>query len=875
MRRLVRFLAGLGARGRDVLFRASADREMDEELRFHIDMETDKYVREGLDRAEARRRAMVAFGGIERHRERLREGRRMPVLEPLWHDIRFGLRALGRAPGLSLVAMVTIGLGVGATTTVFSVANAILLRPLPIPGVDRMVSIQEQRRGHMDTGVEGMLIPYDRYLAYRRATHDVFESLAAHRLENALSLRLPDITIAVNGALTSGNYFSTLKVRPVLGRAYSADDADEIVIAHDLWVNRFGGDPSVIGRTVGLDGRTMTIVGVAPRGFGGAAPWAEKIWAPVGLRGANRSGWATEVVPIGRLRPGVSVGRARAEVNALALRIPPAESYTTVQSARLEPLQAVPAQVRTLVGNFFAMLLGLAFLVLLIAATNIAGVMLARGVARRREMAVRLAIGAGRARIVRHLLAESLLLFAGGGLLGVGLSYLGTAWISHLKLPPQFPQMWFRFTPDGRVLAFALAITGVSGVLFGLIPALRASRPDAAALLRTGATGSIGTDSRLRNGFVGGQIALEATVLLVAALFARSLRTGLTTDVGFTPSGVVAATMTVKGDSAQGRAFQRTLLQRVRALPGVANAAWGRYVPLMGYRSSSDVHSADDKNVRTNVSYNVVDPGYFETLRIPIVAGRGFKSTDTEGMPRVVVINRALAHRLWPGQSPLGRFVSGIGVHRAEVVGVTPTGRYTFVTEAPEPFLYFSSLQSYHSTMALQVRAPGAEAATLRTLYRVVHRMDPDVALKTPVRLQDLVGTSLLPLRIAAELGGTFGLIGLLLAALGIYGVLAYQVTRRTREIAVRRALGATSSRVVGDVVRHGLFLAITGCVVGVVVGAGVARAVRSFLFGVHPLDPVTFVVVPALLFAVTLLASWLPARRTTAVEPSDALKSE
>lgn len=875
MKRLVRLLRGLEARGRDLLFRTSADRQMEDELRFHIDMETDKYVREGLDPTEARRRALVAFGGIERHRERLREGRRVPLVEPLWHDLRFGLRAVGRAPLLSLVATVTIALGIGATTTVFSVANAMLLRPLPIPGVDRMVSIQEQRHGHRDSGVEGMLIPYERYLAYRQASGDVFESLAAHRLENAMSLRLPDITIAVNGDVTSGNYFSTLRVRPVLGHAYATDDADAIVISHDLWVGRFGGDPAVIGRTVGLDGRTMTIVGVAPKGFGGAAPWAAKVWAPVGLRRDDRSGWGAEVVPIGRLRAGISPAEASARVNALALRIPPTVSETTVESARLEPLRAVPEEARGIVEGFFAMLLGLAFLVLLIAATNIAGVMLARGVARRREMAVRLAIGAGRARIVRHLLAESLLLFAAGGLLGIGLAYLGTGWISHLEMPPQMPEMLFTFTPDGQALTFAMVVTGVSGVLFGLAPALRASRPEAAALLKTGATGSIGTEGRLRNGFVGGQIALAATLLLLAALFVRSLRAGLATDLGFDPAGVVTATMTVDGDPAQGRAFRAALLERVLALPGVERAAWGRYVPLIGYRSSSDVHRADAKDVRANASYNAVDPDYFETLHIPIVAGRRFTRTDTEGAPRVVVINQALADRLWPGQNPVGRFVSGIVAPPAEVVGVTPTGRYTFVTEAPEPFLYFSSSQVYHATMALIVRAPGAETETLRALYQVVHEMDPDMALKTPARLEALVGTSLLPLRMAADLGGAFGLLGLLLAALGIYSVLAYQVARRTREIAVRRALGATSSRVVGDVVRQGILLATAGCVIGVAAGAGVAHAVRSFLFGVRPLDPVTFAVVPTALFVVTLLASWLPARRTTAVEPSDALKSE
>ncbi len=869
-----RALRGLRARLRDALLRGAADREMDEELRFHVDMETEKYLAQGLDPAEARRRALAAFGGVERHRARLRDGRRVPLLEPLWHDLRFGVASLVREPGTSLVAMATIALGVGATTVVFSTANGMLLRPLPIPGIERMVVLEESRNGMVSSGIEGMLIPYERYMAFREAAGDVVASLAAHRLVDAFSLRLPEATVAVGGALTSGNYFQTLGVRPELGRAYSADDADEIVLSHELWVSRFDADPAVVGRTVGLDGHSVVVVGVAPAGFGGATFVADEVWAPIGLRGEGRKGWDTRVAPLGRLRDGMSIESASSVVDAIARRIPPEEG-TTVTSARLEPLRAVPTEARGYLRGFLGMLLGMALLVLLIAAANVAGVMLARGLARRREMAVRLALGAGRARIVRHLLAESLLLSAVGGLAGVGLAYLGAAWLSALPLPPQAPDLRFTFTPDRLVLAFALAVAGTTGVLFGLVPALRASRPDLVPALKTGTAGSVGGDGALRNVFVGGQVALAVTLLLTAMLFARSLRAGLSADVGFDPQGMIAATVSVGGDAERGRAFQEALLERVRALPGVEAAAWAQYVPLSGGRSNGDVRRPDAPGApRTNASYNIVTPGYFETMRIPIVAGRGFTPADAEGAERAVIVNQTLADRMWPGASPLGHRLTGV-VGDAVVVGVTAAGRYAFVTEPPTPFAYLAAPQHYRPTMALHARAPGAEAETLRALGAIVHDMDPDIAVKLPLRLRDLVGTSVFPQRFAAQLVGAFGLVGLILAALGIYGVLAYQVSRRTRELGVRRALGATAGQVTWLVLYRGALVSGAGCLVGVAAGAALARAARSFLFGVRPLDPVTFTAVPLLLFAVALLASWLPASRASSVEASEALRGE
>jgi predicted permease len=850
---------------------------MDEEIRFHLEMQTEKNLRAGMDPREARRRALMAFGGLDRHRDALREGRRVPLLEPTWQDLRFGVRFLARAPGLSLVAAVTVALGVAATTTVFSAVNAMLLRPLPLPAVERLASIQESREGDVSAGWEGMRIPYGRVLAYREATGDIFESVAAHRLEESFSLGLSDATVAVNGALTSGNYFQTLGVQPALGRTYASDDALEIVISHGLWTSRFGRDPGVLGQTVRLDGRTVTVVGVAPAGFAGATFIADQLWAPVGIRGVTSESRDVRMVPVGRLRPDVTLEHAVARVDAVGRGTPPEENVA-MRGAQLDPLSMVPTGVRGPVAGFFAILFGMALMVLLIAAANIAAVMLARGFARRREMAVRLAIGASRGRVVRHLLAESLMIFAVGWVAGVGLAYLGTAWLSGMEIPPQAPPLLVDFSPDHRVLAFAVALTGMTGMFFGLVPALQSSRPELVPALKSGSAGALGGEGRARDLFVGVQVALTVALLLTATLFARSLQAGLESDVGFEPSGVVAAAIDLGPPldygRERGRGFHEMLLERIRATPGVEAAALSQDVLLSGHRSGGPVRRSDMPEMPSvNTSASSVSPGYFETVGIELIAGRDFTEADAEGAAPVVVINQTLADRLWPGENPIGQHLAIPGP--AEVVGVTTAGRYAFLTEDPTAFLFLPYLQVYRPAMALHARAPGAEAAVLRAIAEEVRRLDPDVALGMAVPMSQLVGTALFPQRLAAQLVGAFGVVGLILAGLGIYGVLAYQVSRRTRELGVRRALGATSARLVRTVVGRGSLIAAVGCAAGMSLGAGMALVARSFLFGIHPLDPVTFTAVPAVLLAVALLASWLPAHQASAVQPSGALRVE
>jgi predicted permease len=874
---VIRLLRGLRARLRDVVLRRTVERDMDEELRFHLEMETEKNLRAGMDPVEARRRARVAFGGVERHRETLREGRRLPVVESLWEDVRFALRSIARNPGLSAVAALTVGLGVGATTTVFSVGNALLLRPPPVPGGERLVTIQERRSGMVSTGLEGMRIPWARFEAYRDATRDIFEGLAAHRLDD-FSLRLPEETLHVAGALTSGDYFQALGLRLHRGRSYASAVAAEAVISHHLWATRFGGDPDVVGRTVGVDGRTVTIVGVAPPGFRGVTIQADDLWVPMGVREAEPTSWETMVVPLGRLASGVGTDRAAEAVDATARRLPPGDG-STVRGATLEREGRIPSAVRTPVTGFLGILLGMALLVLLIAAANIAGAMIARSLARRREMAVRQAIGAGRGRLVRHLLAESLLVFAAGGGAGVGLAWLGTTWLARLPMPPQVSAS-LDVSPDGRVLAFGIGLTVLTGLVFGLVPALRGSRPELASELRSGGAGALGGEGRLRGAFVAGQVGLAVLLLLTATLFGRSLQKGLQADLGFDPEGVVVASvdlgLPLDYGREEGRAFYRALLDRVGALPSVEAVALSQYVPMAWDGSGFMASRPDAPDVEgVHVSYSSVDPGYFDALGVELVAGRGFVAGDDEGAGRVVVINEVLARRLWPGESPVGHRIGGFGDADLEVVGVVRTGRYSFVTEEPTPFVFFPLAQIYRHAMGVLARAPGAEAATLRGLREVVRSLDPDVALQAPATLDRMIESGLMPQRLAAGLIGAFGLVGLALAAMGIYGVLAYHVARRTRELAVRRALGARGRDVVGAVVGRGGLLAAAGCAAGWLGGAALAPVIGRFLFGIRPLDPVTFVAVPAGLLAVALIASLVPALRAGAVEPAVALRED
>lgn len=874
-------LLGLMARLRAIVFRRATEREMDDELRFHLEMETEKNLQAGMPPDEARRRARVAFGGVERHRERLREGRRAPVVEPLWRDLRMAWRAILREPGFAIVAVVTIAVGVGSTTAVASMANAVLFKRLNVPNHDRLYTINEKRMGQMSSGTEGMRIPYTRYEAYVAGTGEVFEALAAHRFAS-FALRLDNETIPVRGALTSGNYFSALPAPPAVGRYYREDDAAEVVLGYAVWQARFAGDPDIVGRTAWINSQPYVVVGVAPQGFvGTTSAAAPAVWMPLGAHAVGRgAGFApTWVGMFGSIRPGVDPAQVQAVVEAVALRTPPLESITRVRGADLTPVRGIStrAEGNLRLASFMGMLLALAWLVLLIAASNIAGVLLARSFARGREIAVRLAIGAGRGQIVRHLLVESLLLFAFGGVAGILLAYVGTAWLA----ASAGPDMVIDLAPDPSVLLFALGVTALTGVAFGLAPALQASCHDLTCALKSGGHVGAARGGRGRSVFVTAQVAMSALLLLGATLSARSLQRGLNVDPGFDPTGVVVATTDLAPhgyDEARGREFYRRLVDEVRVLPGVEHAALSQFVLSGGGgRYLSDVTNPDappDAARGTYASFDIVDAEFFKTMGLGLISGAGINESHGAGTAPVVVVNETLAERLWPGESPLGRRM-GKGTEEFEVVGVARNGRYVFVFEQPGAYAFQSFAQSYRARMRLHVRAPGAEAATLRAIRQVVRGLDPNVATEDPALMTDIIALTLFTQKFAAQLGGLFGLIGLLLAALGVYGVLAFHVAQRSRELCIRRALGAQNADLVAPVLLRAAVLASVGCVVGLGLGGGGATLMRSFLVGIEPLDPPTFIGVPVVLLLVALLASYLPAARATRVDTMAVLREE
>jgi predicted permease len=549
------------------------------------------------------------------------------VLESLGADIRFAIRSVARDRGFALVAALTIALGVGSTTAVLSVANALLIRRLPVPQPDHVVVLTENRSGAVSGGMEGMKLPFARYEAYRDATAEVFDQLAAHRFTE-LSLRLTDRTLSAQGVFATANYWSVVGIQPAVGRFFSSDDALEVVLSHRLWRERFREDPNAVGQSVSLDGRSYTVVGVAPASFIGttiAVP--VDFWVPIATDDpASAAGFGGWVAQVGRLRSGVEIEAASALVNTVALRVPPNEPQTRVRSATLDVVTGVSPMLRGGLVSGAALFLGLALLVLLIASANIAGMMLARAFARRRELAVRLSIGAGRNRVVRHLLAESVLLFLLGGLGGVALTYLGTFALAATPIPMNPPPA-LDLAPDARVLTLALALTLGTGLVAGLAPALQASRADLVSALKEGSVEGGSRGGRGRGFFVTAQMAMSVLLLLMAGLFVRSLQKGLARDLGFRTDGIVVGGVDLapRGyDETRARIFFAELVERMRAVPGVEAVGLSSFTLLDGGNYRSDVRpaaAAPAGRDRINARFGWADPQLFETMDIEVVAG--------------------------------------------------------------------------------------------------------------------------------------------------------------------------------------------------------------------------------------------------------------
>jgi predicted permease len=802
-------------------------------------------------------------------------------MESLKQDIRYAARSLRNAPGFTLVAALTIAIGIGATTTVFSVISALLLKPLPVASLERLFTLDEAREGSVESNMGYPVFRYARLVEYREASREIFAGLAGYSHAEG-SLRLDGFAEEVNVVPTTANLFEVLGVRPAIGSGFSPDaerlDLPEAVISHALWTSRFGSDPGVLGNTVHLNGRSYEVVGVAPAGFTGLMiGLPADLWVPVDV-GDGTPGSGEGMAVVGRLRDGVSREQAAAAATVISQQVPPEPANTTVRAVHLRPLAPLPYEARGMVLGFMGILLATAGLVLVISSTNVGAMMLTRAAARRREIAVRLAMGAGRGRLVQQLLVESVMLFSIGAAGGV----LLTVWLTRLASSVSLPlpvRVAFDIGVDLWVLGFATALALLTGTVFGLAPALQSTRAGVLPALRDGDRGGSIGRSRLRGAFVVIQLAISLVLLVSAGLLVQTLRQVLATDIGFVPAGVVVGNVDLAPhgyDEERARQFHATLLERVRSLPGIESAALAAWPPMSGNSWTGSIRDAargDDADP-VNVSFGYVGSGYLETVRIPLVAGRDFGPADLPGSPRVAIVNQTLAGRLWPNASPVGQRIRS-GETELEVIGVARDGRYHTFTEEPVAYMYSSLDQRPFAGATLHVRSRGDAAGTLLAVRRELAALDPNLALKNARSLESSIGFSVFPQRLAAAVIGVFGLVGVLLAAIGLYGILAYQVSMRTREIGIRMALGARANNVVRVVLRQSLRLVLAGIGVGLLAAFGVTRLLANLLYGVSPTDPTTFVAVSLLMASVALLASYLPARRATRVDPMTALRAE
>lgn len=825
-------------------------------------------------------------------------------METLLQDLRYGIRSLIRTPGFTVAAVLTLALGISATTVVFSLINSILLRPIPAEQPERLFMLNDQTEGGRMTMNGYTAVPPARLDAYVEASSGMVLDMAGVRFQD-MALRTEAGAEMIDVVVATPSYFDVLGIRPTVGRLLSRaeDSAGEptVVLAHRTWQDRYAGDPSVIGSTIHLNGHPHTVVGVAPEGFRGTTIGAStEAWVPheayrrlhPGGRG-DFEGGDVFVMGFGRLAPGVERSTAEAALAAAAPNIPFPNEEVTITTTELLPVSLVPVGSRGQLLAFVAMFFVTALLVLLIAATNVTGMLLARATGRAREIAIRVAVGADRRRIVRQLVTEGVLLFVVGAVAALLLTYWVTA-----ALPTILPdggsgdsQALAGIRPDARVLGFGLLLAFLSGLAFTIVPAIQVSRTELVPALKDGTSGSGSRRMRLRTGFVVTQVATSFVLLIVAGLFVRTLREALHGDLGFEPAGIAVARLnpaTQGYDEEGGRQLFDALAARVASMPGVESVAMVMFPPMGGFVLNGNITPAEhagDEDAGILTDFAVVGPGYLSTMRIPLRAGRDFTSMDREGAPPVAIVNEAFAEAAWPGQNPIGRQIASARHPAAPpnpaedapitVVGVAATAKYRDMRDDRIPVMYRPYTQVRPEAYTLVARSEGDPAILLPAIREALGELDPDLALLQPMPLTAMIARTLFPQRFAATLIGAFGFIGLLLAAIGLYGVLAYHVGQRTREIGIRIALGARARAVVAMVMRQGALLAGIGIAAGVVVAVAATRLLRSMLVGVSATDALTFAVVCVLLGAVALAASWFPARRATRVDPTIALRSE
>lgn len=876
--------SNLRYRLRALVRRQAAEHELDDELRFHLDREAEKYIAAGLSRDEALRHARLAFGGIERIKEDSRDARGTRLVETTMQDLRHAIRSLRRTPGFTTLVVLTLALGVGANTAMFSVVNAVLLRPLPYRQAGRLVYIDADGLYYEGT-----------YLQFRERARTM--DIAAYRGRD-FSLAGRGDPVQLHGVQVSPNFFSTLGATPAIGRGFLAGesqpgDSNAVVLSYGLWQARFAGDAAVVGEQIELDGTSRTVVGVMPPDVRFPSASAQ-LWVPLVIDQSNRMEiWSTSANMIARLRAGATLAQARAEVATLAPQM--LSLFPWSMPAEFgRKATAVPLRTQ-LVGNVRRMLLillGAVAFVLLIACVNVANLLLVRTARRRREMAIRTALGAARGRLVRQMLTESMLLALTGGAVGLLLAFVGVRALT-ASLPSDTPRL-AEIGVDGRVLIMTLGVAIATGLVFGLLPELRAGNGNPqSALGESGRGSTAGVERRRLSGWlVSIEVALAVVLVTGAGLLTRSFRELMRVDPGFRTESLVSATIAppafrIHGDASR-RLFYEQLLERIDALPGVRTAAITSRLPF-GERNYGSVFRMEG---RPNPAQTgdwpwadigaTVSPDYIRAMGVRLIRGRAFTAADRPGAPRVVLINESLAQKYWPNEDPIGKRITGPGEAKPDasdwetIVGIVADVKHDQLGEAPRGAFYRPLSQArVDDIMSVVVRTSADPRVFAGRLRRVVASVDRDTPVSDIHTMTDLIASSLSRPRFALALLAAFGLLALVLGAVGIYGVIAYDVSQRTHEIGVRMALGARPDDVLRMVVRQGMVLVLTGIAAGLLAAAGVTRLLASLLYDVRPIDPVTFALVPIVLLGVALAASYLPARRAARVDPMLALRSE
>ena len=894
----------LGELWRRLLFplrRRRFERDLEEEMRFHLDMQA----RESGSTVARRK-----FGNATLLQEDCREAWGWIAVERILQDIRYAARTLRKSPGFAAVVILTLALGIGVNTAIFSFVDRLLLRPLPFPESNRLASLNF-RSTH--SSYIGNSMSYPDYLYFRDHT-GVFSGLAAYG-DVEVNIRLGNQAEKVSGEVVSANYFGVLRVSPVLGRSFRADEDTVpgrdpvVVLSHSLWQRRLGGDPGIVGRRIAINDANFTVIGIAPPGFAGLRLdrkerpefWVPTMMYPVVCWFADgddlQHNWGNHwLSATGRLKPGVALPQAEANVSNVTEQLK-ASHWQMWKDEADGPLQStallVPAnQARISPGSrkgvvtFLGMLLAVVGLVLLIACANVASLMLARAVKRRKEIGVRLALGAGRGRLLQQLITESLLLSTMGGAAGLAVAWFTSQALAGYQRPFRM-DLLLEAGLDGRVLAFGLALSILTGLLFGIIPLRQAFRLELVPALKVDSLRHGARGFGMRDAFVVVQVALSLVLLVGASLFVRTLQNARATDVTQDAGRVALIDLNLaerKYEDARARLFYADLLDRLHALHGVERAALVATAPMGGRRNALDIASRAG-GWKANADFNIVSDDYFRTIGLALVRGRSLNGSDREGAPGVAVINEVMARRFWPGEDPIGKQFQFLAPPRlVEIVGVVRDGRFRDYRDKLRPCFYIPLAQSYGvhpffrfvvGRMNLEVRTTGDPARLAAGIRDEIHALDKDLAPGQAQTLEAYRDAGLGQERLSAALLTGLGALAALIASIGLYGVLAFTVAQRTREIGIRMALGAASGQVLRSVLRDALALIGAGIAIGIAATLLLARLISGLLYGVSSTDPAAYASVAGILIVVGALSAWLPARRASRVDPMVALRYE